>query len=100
MACSAFVGYGGGMTRQPPSPLYVVHIAPDAWEGCALLPPRVARAALSFLRTHMREQPEKHGVRLCGALKGWLLVKRANFKIIYTVDHGAHTVSILRIEPR
>lgn len=87
------------MTRQSPK-LFDVHISPEAQQGCVLLPPRVARSAHGFLRTAMREDPEKHGVQLRGALRGMLLVRRANFRITYTVDRVTRTVRILRIEPR
>ena len=87
------------MTRQSPR-LFNVHVSPEARQACELLPPRVARAVYGFLRTAMREDPEKHGAQLRGAAKGWLLTRRANFRITYAVDRVTHTVSILRIEPR
>lgn len=85
--------------RRPPQ-LFEVVIAPEAQHEFELLPPRIASAVHRFLLTAMREDPEKHGVRMRGAGKGRWLVQRPDFQIVYTVDHAARRVSILRIESR
>jgi mRNA-degrading endonuclease RelE of RelBE toxin-antitoxin system len=89
------------MTKRPSPQLYTVHLAPQVLRQFDTLHPRAARAAYGLLRTGMREQPEKHGVRLRGHnMKGLLLATKADFEITYKVDHAEHTVSILRLEPR
>jgi mRNA-degrading endonuclease RelE of RelBE toxin-antitoxin system len=88
------------MTRRPTPQLFDVEIAPSARQEFELLAPRAALAVHSFLRTVMRRQPEKYGVRLRGGLRGLFLARRADFQLTYSVDHAAHKVAILRIEPR
>lgn len=89
------------MTKRPSTQLYTVLLAREVLQEFDALSPRAARAAYRLLRTGMREEPEKHGVRLRGQnVKGLLLVERANFQITYKIDHAELTVSILRIDPR
>lgn len=100
MAYSGATSYSRAMTRRPLPQLFHVEIAPSALQEFDRLAPRTALAVHSFLRTVMRRQPLKHGVRLRGGLKGLFLVQRADFQLTYSVDHAAQKVSILRIEPR
>lgn len=86
------------MTRQSTPRLFDIRIAHEAHREFDLLPPREARAVAHFMRTTLREHPEKHGVRLRGALKDRLLAKKSNFQIIYRIDHVTRTVYILRIQ--
>ncbi len=98
VAHAGATSYGRAMTRRPAPHLFEVAFTPDAQRELAHLPPRTRDAVLGFLQTSMREDPEQHGVRLLGGSKGRLLVERADFRIVYAIDHPARRVFILRIE--
>ncbi|WP_258946506.1 type II toxin-antitoxin system RelE family toxin [Lentzea californiensis] len=76
---------------------YQVRIAPEAMARLSRLPARVATPVVNFIREKLAKQPETLGVPLSGKLQGRLVVKREQYRIIYSVDPYGGTVDILEI---
>jgi mRNA interferase RelE/StbE len=48
----------------------------------------------------LRDDPRPHGVRkLAGALEGWR-IRVGDYRILYQIDDGAQTVTIVRVKHR
>ncbi|MCS7482412.1 type II toxin-antitoxin system RelE/ParE family toxin [Umezawaea endophytica] len=77
--------------------IYQVRLAPEAMARLSRLPARVATPVANFIREKLGKYPETIGVPLSGRLKGHLVVKREQYRIIYTVDPVEATVDILEI---
>jgi mRNA-degrading endonuclease RelE of RelBE toxin-antitoxin system len=76
---------------------YQVRLAPRAMSELDRLPAQVATVIINFIREQLGKRPEAVGVPLGGGLKGWLVVKHKQYRIIYSVDAAATKVDILRI---
>lgn len=77
--------------------MYQVRISPRAQADLDLLPGRIAAAAVNFIRIHLRQHPDRAGVKLRGNLKDHFLAQRGQYRIIYKVDSPAGIVDILQI---
>ena len=75
-------------------------LASSAERTLARLPDRVAAAVVEFLVGPLLEAPERVGKPLRYELKGYWSAGRGAYRIVYRLDHKAHTVRVLRIEHR
>ena len=75
-------------------------LASSAERTLARLPDRVTAAVVEFLVGPLLEAPEKVGKPLRYELEGYWSARRGAYRIVYRLDHNAHTVRVVRIEHR
>jgi mRNA-degrading endonuclease RelE of RelBE toxin-antitoxin system len=75
-------------------------LASAAERTLARLPDPVAAAVVEFLVGPLLEAPEKVGKPLRYELEGYWSARRGAYRIVYRLDHKAHTVRVVRIEHR
>ena len=75
-------------------------LASAAERTLARLPDPVAAAVVEFLVGPLLEAPEKVGKPLRYELEGYWSARRGAYRIIYRLDHNAHTVRAVRVEHR
>ena len=75
-------------------------LASSAEPTLVRLPHRVAAAVVEFLVDPLLEAPEKVGKPLRYELEGYWSARRGAYRIIYRLDHNAHTVRAVRVEHR
>lgn len=79
---------------------YEVRISPAARAGLEVLPGRIAAAAINYIRTHLRRDPERAGVEMRATLKGTFVARRGQYRIVYRIDEPAGCIDILQILPQ
>jgi mRNA interferase RelE/StbE len=73
-------------------------LASSAERTLVRLPDRVAAAVVEFLRGPLLEAPERVGKPLRYELEGYWSARRGAYRIVYRLDHNAHTVRVVRTE--
>lgn len=65
------------------------------------LPPEVATAAVEFITGPLLENPHRVGKALTDELAGTHSARLGrNWRVLYEIDEGSHTVIVLDIRPR
>ncbi|MBE3131619.1 MAG: type II toxin-antitoxin system RelE/ParE family toxin [Acidobacteria bacterium] len=52
------------------------------------------------VKTHLAEDPAGLGKPLSGVFKGLMRYRVGSHRVIYTVDHENHRISVLYVKPR
>ncbi|MGH3444709.1 MAG: type II toxin-antitoxin system RelE family toxin [Nocardioidaceae bacterium] len=80
---------------------YSLVIAPTARRQLAeRLPEAVATAAYEFIVGPLPDNPQRVGKRLRPPLADRHTARRGTYRVIYRIDEGQHTVSILDVSHR
>jgi mRNA interferase RelE/StbE len=65
-----------------------------------VLPENVATAVLEFVTGALIENPHRVGRELRRELAGIFSARRGTYRILYRIDEGTRTVTVLRIDHR
>ncbi len=63
-------------------------------------PEKIAAAVIEFTLGSLRHRPTIVGKPLRWELQGHYAARRGDWRIIYSLDHDAHTILITRVEHR
>ncbi|MGH9063251.1 MAG: type II toxin-antitoxin system RelE family toxin [Acidimicrobiales bacterium] len=80
--------------------MYEVRITPEGLRHLDRLPRKVRDAALAALHGPISDNPYQLGKPLVGELVGLHSARRGDYRIIYSVDDAAKTVTVHRIQHR
>lgn len=84
------------MTTEP----WILQLAPSAERQLGRLPERVAAAIVEFMLGPLTENPRRVGHPLQREFAGLWSARRGAYRVVYPIDEGRRTVSVLRIDHR
>ena len=64
------------------------------------LPEPVAAAVWEFVNGALAENPHRVGKQLVGPLSGFWSARRGQYRVIYAIDQGRATVTIVTVDHR
>ena len=79
---------------------YRVLATPEARRHLARLPQKVHHAALALITEAIAHEPTRVGKPLAGELRGLWSARRADYRVIYQIDHDNRTVTIHQVQHR
>lgn len=81
-------------------PGYAVAWATSARRALTRLPEKVATAVVEFLYGSLADNPHRACKPLKLGLEGLHSARRGDYRVIYRIDDGRHTVEVMAIEHR
>ena len=81
-------------------PEWVLQVAASAERQLDRLPERIAAAVVEFIVGPLCENPRRVGHPLQRELEGLWSARRGAYRVIYSIDDGNMTVTVLRIDHR
>jgi mRNA-degrading endonuclease RelE of RelBE toxin-antitoxin system len=84
------------LTTEP----WILQLAPSAERQLGRLPERVAAAIVEFMLGPLTENPRRVGHPLQREFAGLWSARRGAYRVVYPIDEGRRTVSVLRIDHR
>jgi mRNA interferase RelE/StbE len=79
---------------------YEIALTPSARRALHQLPARITTAVVVFLAGPLAENPHRVGKPLRVPLEGCFSARLHPYRVVYEIDEGKRTVTVLRIEPR
>ncbi|MGH3305859.1 MAG: type II toxin-antitoxin system RelE family toxin [Streptosporangiaceae bacterium] len=79
---------------------YAVAWTATSRRSLARLPEKVATAAVEFIHGSVAETPHRVGNPLQFGLAGLHSARRGDYRVIYRIDDGLRTVTVMAIEHR
>ena len=88
------------MTDESDESYELVVARPAARAIAERLPEVVSAAVIEFITGALIEDPHRVGRELRNELAGTHSARRGTYRVLYRIDDGAHTVTVLRIDHR
>ena len=79
---------------------FELRVAASAERQLGRLPERIAAAVVEFMLGPLCENPRRVGHPLQRELAGLWSARRGAYRVIYEIDDGGRTVTVLRIDHR
>ena len=79
---------------------FEIRPTPSARRDLDRLPEAVAAAVLEFIYGALAENPHRVGKPLLGKLSGLHSARRGQYRVIYEIDDGVVTVTVIKIAHR
>lgn len=89
------------MSGKSHSDSYILHTTPTVRRAIAeRFPEAVAAAAFEFITGPLLREPYRVGKRLLPPLDDRFAARRGTYRIIYRIDDGTHTVTVVDVDHR
>ncbi len=82
------------------APFELVVAGPAARTIAETLPEAVSAAVIDFITGSLIENPRQIGRELRNELTGIYSARRGSYRILYRIDDGTRTVTVLRVDHR